>query len=448
MSYKTFEKIHNCGIKSIIIPLKNTNIVSIGIFIKAGSVNETLDNNGIAHFLEHMMFKGTKNRKGNKLAEELDNVGAQYNAGTSKEYTYYYINGSYKDINLFLEIIIDLFCHPLLNQEDINKERHVIMEELEMGLDDTSNIIMQTVHEKMFNHSSLGLSIIGTKQNIMNFKRNDFINFRQNFYIPSSSTIVVAGNIDKNKVVRKINKEFNKTDFSYYVNNMSPIIKCNAYQKVPYVYLKEKKDINQTQVVFAFRSVGSYHHNCTALDLISDVLSTGFSSRLFHTLRIKMGITYFNFSYHLGYEHEGAFIIHLGVNNSKVVIAVKAILSELLKLRQKGITEKELAKVKKINDTSMKLALKEPSEYMIFYGINSLFEEADVNEEKNTEQEFEHNPAKKRYNDLDRIKLSDIKNVIRETFIERNLNLFVYGSTKEVHKNINKISQYIGDTLS
>jgi predicted Zn-dependent peptidase len=442
--YKVYEKTLKNNMKCITIPLKYTNIVSIGIFIKAGSINETLANNGIAHFLEHMMFKGTKHRKGNKLAEELDNAGAEYNAGTSNEYTYYYINGSTKDINLFLEIIIDLYCHPLFNQEDIDKERNVIMEELEMGMDDVSNILLETVHKKMFNHSSLGLPIIGTKENILNFKRDDFIDFRKKNYVPAKSTIIVVGNINSEKVVKKINKEFNKADLEYH-NQFLPVVRYDIYQKIPYIYLKEKADLNQTQVILAFRSVGAYSNDCVILDLIADVLSTGFSSRLFNTLRIKLGITYFNFSKHLGYEHEGIFIVHLGVNNSKVLLAIKAVLLELFKLKKMGITSKELAKVKRMNNTSIKLAFQEPRDYMMIYGINSLF--SDDKTEFKSSYELKEDPAKNRYSSLNKMKLSDVKNVIKKTFVEHNFNLFVYGSTKEVEKHMTKLGTYINQTL-
>jgi predicted Zn-dependent peptidase len=447
MAHRTYEKTLESGMKTVLIPLKNTDVVSVGIFIKTGSVNENQNTNGIAHFLEHMMFKGTKNRPGNKIAEQLDGVGAQYNAGTSKEYTYYYINGNNVDVYTFIDVIIDLYCNPLFRQEDINKEKHVVLEELDMGLDDPGNMLVTLIHEKLFDHSALGMPIIGTKQNILKFTRNQFLEFRHKYYYPEKSVFVISGNFKKNKVYARIKNQFKKSKYKFYKNDefVSPVtISCIAHQKSPYIYLKNKPELNQTQIMFVFRSVSMFHNDSTSMDILSDVLSSGSSSRLFNLLRNKLGVTYFSHAYHMGYSKEGLFIIYLGVNNSRVFEVIKVVLKELHLLKTKGLTKKDFDKAKKIRKTSFKLSLQNPKDYLYFYGINTLFDEE---RSKENSKGIKQDPIKKLNDELDTIKLEDMNKIIEKTFSINNFNLFVYGNADQVKNKLKQLESLVNGEL-
>jgi predicted Zn-dependent peptidase len=439
---RSYTEILNSGMPTILVPLKKTNIVSVGIFIKAGSINETYDNNGIAHFLEHMMFKGTKKRPGNKIAEQLDKIGAHYNAGTSNEYTYYYIYGISSDINIILEILIDLYCNPLLKQHDIDVERQVILEEMDMARDDQNHMLMQTIHNKLFTHSPLGMSVIGEPDKIISYKRNVFVDFRSKHYTPHNSVLVICGNFNKNMILKKVNREFKKSSFEYQIVPHSNIqISMRITQREPYMYMKNIHNINQTLVAWAFRSVSMFHDDTIALDMISDILSSGMSSRLFNTLRNKHGVTYFNRSFHLGYSTEGLFIIMLGVNNKRVFDSIQLVLEELYKLKKKGITKAELDKVKKIKTTSTEVSLQDPKDYLYYYGMNAIF----GSNYKKTSEKID--PVSKIYSYIKHVTVRDIHEVINKTFLSNNVNIFVRGDTSTIKNKLNKINVLIRKKL-
>lgn len=420
----------------ILIPMKNVPIVSAGVFVRVGSFNETSDNNGIAHFLEHMMFKGTKKRKGNKIAKELDSKGAHYNAATSKEYTYYYINGNSTDTNLFIEILADLYCNPSFNEQDIKMERNVILEEFDMGLDNSENTLMEIVHNKVFPYSPLNLPVIGDKKCIMKLKKHDFVDFRKAHYVLKNTSFVIAGDFNKERVIKKIVKEFCSSHIEKEPNVEYPlVIRRVVEQKAPYIHITEKPDISQTHVMFVFRP--QHDSEEFELELISDMLSSGLSSKLFDLLRNKNGITYFNYSYNISYATDRVFIIHIGVNNLKIYKAIKIILSALQDLVKHGITEGDLSKIKTIKQTSFKLGFLEPRHYMRYYGITSLFSNISS----------KNDPIKNFHSSLQNTTRKNINDTIKSLFVSNQLNLFIYGYTKDVAKKLEQLNKLIHKSL-
>ncbi len=205
MDHKVYKKIFKNGMKLLGIPTKS-NIVSIGIYVNIGSRYESKNNHGVAHFLEHMMFKGTKNISGKELSLKLDSVGAVYNAGTSYEYTYYYIYGHKNDINLFIDLIFDLYFNPKFDDDDIKKERQVVLEELQMSNDSISNIIYDILHKKTFSNSNLSRNILGTQSSIKSLTKEKLKDFRNKYYVPNNSLVVISGGFEPNKIYSKIDE--------------------------------------------------------------------------------------------------------------------------------------------------------------------------------------------------------------------------------------------------
>lgn len=415
---------------------KASDLVTVAIFIRAGSRDETRATNGIAHYLEHMMFKGTKNMPGNKISEILDNVGAHYNAMTSKEYTGYYINGQLKDINLFIEVIVDLYCNPMFREKDINMERTVILEEMNMSHGKASNTIMTRMHKILFAGSPLADSILGTEETINRMRKKDFLEFRNRFYHPANSIMVICGNINQADIIRKVNREFKKAKKSWTHCGTNAIMTYKFMQNEPYVNLYHSNRLKQTQVMFAFRSYPHGDKRSPVLDLISEVLSSGSSSRLFDTLRNKLGITYFNHSYLMEYIDNGLFIIYVGVDNNKVYDVINAVVSELVKLKKKGVTEKELKKVKKIKKTSSMFELQSTTDYVMTYGLTEIYDVPDSFIPKKDFIEMKDEEDKK-------ISVKIINEQMRETFQADRLNLFVYGNTKDLKKDLGKLESCI-----
>lgn len=416
---------------TLLIPLKNANTITVGIFIKAGSRQEKKAF-GIAHFLEHMTFKGTKNITSEQLMIKLDSIGAQYNAMTGHEFTLYYISGNPKDIDLLLNIIIDLYLNPIYPEEDIEKERNVVLEELHMNNDNNHRILGNKIFETLYKSSKfepLSRPIIGFIDTIKNLSRNDIIEYRKKNYKANNCLLCVSGNFDKKKVISSIEQNFNNKlkkininpslffnniDNSYNIDNIY-LLKSNIDK-----YVHVEKDINQTIINFVFNTYNDYNSNNIIVDLICDVLSNGFSSRLFNLLRNKMGVSYYNNSYTKKFLDTGIFIISVGIEHKSVLNVIKEIIYELKQMKLNGITEKELEKAKKQNETSLLFQFKDPYEYLMYYGFNYL------------NQKPLHNIYSV-LNTINNVKLDDINLIINKLFSKDN---FIIGTIGKVSSNL------------
>ena len=432
-SHKLIKKtLPNC-MDILLIPMKNTDIVSVGIFVKTGSRYETSENNGIAHFLEHMMFKGTKKRPSNEISKQLDNVGAIYNAATSYETTYYFVYGHKENAGLFVDVMVDLYSNPQFLESDIKTERNVVLEEFNMYYDEPSEIIFDMVHDTMFSNSSLKFPILGSEDNIKNFNRDDLVKFRKKFYSPSRTVMAISGDFNEKEIYSKIVKLFN-VPTSFTKNRTLNVqgtlnIKKIKDQCKPFIYIKENYDIAQTHVMIAFRTHSMYDVNSDTLGLIEDLLSSGSSSRLYDLLRNKLGITYFNSSDNVTYINEGVFLIHIGVDNKKVLVAINAIIRLLEQLKTFGITQDEYKKIKKLKTNSFLMSLQDPRDFMKYYGINELFNKLDIPLNKPRNYNIQT-----RIDKINNITKERIEETIRGIFIKQNLNVFIYGHLKDKKK--------------
>ncbi|MBA42690.1 MAG: hypothetical protein CMF62_01600 [Magnetococcales bacterium] len=421
MDHKVYKKIFKNGMKLLGIPTKS-NIVSIGIYVNIGSRYESKNNHGVAHFLEHMMFKGTKNISGKELSLKLDSVGAVYNAGTSYEYTYYYIYGHKNDINLFIDLIFDLYFNPKFDDDDIKKERQVVLEELQMSNDSISNIIYDILHKKTFSNSNLSRNILGTQSSIKSLTKEKLKDFRNKYYVPNNSLVVISGGFEPNKIYSKIKKIINSHSKKIFKKETPKKAKLQLGK--PKIYHTINKVVNQTHIIISFKTSHRNDKNIEKIELIENLLSSGSSSRLFELLRNKMGVTYFNYASYLAFEYEGVFMIHLGVDNSKIVQTINAIFEELRNLKENGIDETELNKIKKIRTTAFSLALQDPRDLMTYYGLSELFY---------NKKDYSIKKVIDRYNN---IKLKDFNKTLKSTFNPKVLKVFVNGAKFNSNKII------------
>lgn len=420
---RVYRKILRNGLHVVLIPVDHTDVISTGFFVKVGSRYEDKENNGIAHFLEHMMFRGTNKRTSDNIVSELDNLGATYNAETSYESTCYYISGHKNDFNIFLELLIDLYFNPAFREEDIKNERFVVVEELNAEKDNPIEIITNMVNSKLFVNSSLQYPIIGTKKNILSFRKDDLTNFRKKFYVPNRSALVICGDIDRKytfKQIKKLIKSEHVYDKNINVNIYGLPINDQVLQTKPEVYTKKKTTSPQTQLIISFSSYNHYSTDDETLDLLADILTLGSSSRLFSLLRNKLGAIYFSTANNNSFIHEGIFTIHAGVNNNKVLIVIKKILEELYDIKKNGITKDELDKVKKMRVTSFALSLQTPFEYMHYYGGQELLYKFD-NDKTN------HIGIKSKIERYEKVDVKDIIRVANNIFTSERMNIFVYG---------------------
>lgn len=402
------------GLTIIFIPIE-TLTISVGIFVGIGAAMENKKINGIAHFLEHMMFRGTKNRPSDKLLLEIEKMGCMYNASTSYEYTFYEMHGNYKDGYHILDIMIDLYLNPLFEQKDINIEKGVVMEELNMNQDNPSRIIMYDLCKLIFGDTSFGRSIGGDHENIINITRDDLIKFRSAYYVPNNTTICIAGKFKEEIMYNAIKDIFDNVK-SKNITIDKPI---ELKQEIPEILIKYDDTIKQTLIVLGFRTIGLNDKRSYILDLIGILLSGGSMSRLTKLLRSKMGVSYFNRSNQQSNKNNGLFRIFMGIENDRVNEVIPAVLNELKILKNNLVQDEELQRIKKTFETGYLFKLETTADNMIHYGLNYLYN-GDKMKTITEELDIYRN-----------INAEDIMDVVKTFFVLERLNICIYGSVNK-----------------
>lgn len=429
---KLYNYITKKNMKCLLIPLDNATTITVSFMIPSGSRQET-EAFGIAHFLEHMTFKGTKEKTSEEIMLKLDSIGAQYNAMTSYEYTIYYISGDPNDINIILDILIDLYLNPIYPESDIKNERNVVLEELRMTEDKNHRVISDKISYNLYKNIDDGLArpIIGYKETIEKLNREDIIKYRDKHYNISKCLLCISGNFIKKDIKNIIKNKFktklkrNKFNFEYnYDLNFKYILDYNNNIDR---HINIYKDINQSIIYFYFNIIDKNNSNILAIDLICDILSNGFSSRLFNLLRNKMGVSYYNSSFTRVFKKHGNMIINVGVDNNSVIYTIEEILKELNNMRLNGITIEELNKSKKQNQTNLLFQFKNPYEYLMHYGMCIL-------------DELPLESISKMIINIQNITLENINNIIKMIFNNKNLIIGTIGKiTDEQSLKIKKL---------
>ncbi|XWV26590.1 Zn-dependent peptidase [Tupanvirus soda lake] len=421
---KYIKKILDNGMHIILVPTKNTNIVTIGFFIKAGSRNETDENSGIAHFLEHMMFKGTENRNAEQLFNELDMLGAVYNAATTSQHTYYYVYGNSDDIKHLLDIMLDIYINAKFDTNEINKERKVIIEEMRMREDSPLVKLYSAMHKKIFAGTSLSRNIIGNIDTITNLKKKDLMGFRSSLYKPENTVFVITGNFNPQAVFNITNNLLGQLENSQesaitYFNEKPIILKNMETQKEPYIYIKKNNMFQQVYVLLCFPMYDLYNYKNREIDLLTQLLSAGFSSRLNKALRENNGITYVSSAYPIVYSDVGIYIIQIVLSPTELIKGLGIVFTELKKTKDELMTKDEMKKIINVTRNETIYSLIKPTDLLMYYGINFL-----------SNREYKPN-LDREYEKLKLITRVQIQKVAREIFIKEKVNLFIYGNIQE-----------------
>ena len=322
----------------------NNKLISIGFIVKVGSINEKTNENGLSHFLEHMLFKGTKKRNTTKLLSELDKLGTSYNAMTTYDYTAYELHGNKSDFMKLLDIFIDLYLGANLYQKDIEKERGVILEEYNMVTNDMDDFMLDTLMYEIFEGSSLAFPIIGTDKNIKNFSRKDLVKYRNKFYCPSNTIFLTIGNINQKKVSDYIYQKIKKTCYDEIIR-----MHVIPQQEFSRLNITNTESTGQVHLKMGFHHNGYLHDE--EYNLCSKILSTsltsGSSSKLFDVLRTKCGLAYNCSSYNMELEDTSIFVIKSAVDEKRCDLAIEKILETLYKVVKKGLSNEEIKRCKK-----------------------------------------------------------------------------------------------------
>ncbi len=420
MNYKK-TKLKN-GLRLITVPMKGTETATVMIMAGVGSRCETEKEAGLSHFIEHMFFKGTQ-RRPNTLAisEELDSVGGEFNAFTSKDTTAYYAKVDSKHFETALDIISDMYLNSKIAEEEIKRERGTILQELSMYEDTPVRVINDLFENLLYKKSPLGWDIIGYKKNIEAFKRKDFINYIKRFYVANNSVVCVAGKFNEKEIIHKIKKYFSKTK----ADGLPIVEKIKEKQSHPELKIKYKKT-DQTHLILGVRAYDYNHRDRFVLSVLAVILGGNMSSRLFIKVRERRGLAYSIKTGKEDYCDCGYLATQAGVEHKNLEKTIEIILKEYKKIASAKVNQKELQKAKDYIKGKSLMNFESSDEVAMFF----------------IEQETKRKkimPMEDIIKMVDKVTADDILRVARDIFKPEKLNLAVIGP----HKNGKKLEKIL-----
>lgn len=361
--YKQFEN----GLRLVVNKIEGLTSVSAGILVKTGSINENKEENGISHYIEHVMFKGTKKRTAFEISDYIDRIGAQINAFTSKEMTCYYTKSTKEHTEDAIEVLSDIFFNSEFNSEELEKEKSVVIEEINMSEDTPEDICLDLLANSYYGNDGLGQTILGSIKNIKSFNVDKIRAYMNRYYTADNVVISVAGNVDVDEVQRLI-KDYFADKFTVFKSDKqfvtSKFFNENLYRS---------KRIEQSHIGFAMKGYTATDELADAYSIANTVLGGGMSSRLFQRIREELGLCYSVYSYPSQYKDNGILEIYAGVNTQSRDLAVEAIVDVVKKFKKEGITEQEFSRGKEQLKSSFIFSRESSGSQMLLYGRYLLF---------------------------------------------------------------------------
>jgi len=352
------------GARVVLEKIPTVRSVAIGVWIGTGSRNESKENNGISHFIEHMLFKGTKNRTAKEIAESFDSIGGQVNAFTSKEYTCFYAKVLDEHADFALEVLADMFFNSIFDEEELKKEKNVVLEEIKMYEDTPDDIVHDILSKATFGNHPLAYPILGTEETLASFTGDSLRNYISENYTPDNVVISIAGNIEET-FIKEVEKYFGHYESDH----------ARPDYTAPSIYdekIARKKDTEQAHLCIGFNGLELGHDEIFSLIVLNNVLGGSMSSRLFQDVREERGLAYSIFSYHSAFLDNGLLAIYGGTASNQLDILFETIQTTLSTLKQNGITEKELVNSKEQLKGSLMLSLESTNSRMSRNGKNEL----------------------------------------------------------------------------
>jgi len=401
------------GLRFYAVPLKGTQAASTFIVFQVGSRYEDDSIAGVSHFLEHMLFKGTKARPNPRdISRELDGLGAEYNAFTSKDWTGYYVKSAVEHFDKAFGVLTDMLRHSTFAAPSVKRERTVILEELRMYLDNPLMHIEDLFEQRVFGRTPLGRDIVGFSKTVLGTTRQQLVDYYARYYHPRNMVVVVAGNVDPAAAERKVRAAFG----SLKGKRRLPYFTCTLSQSEPQLVVQNRKT-EQAQVALGFRAFPYQHPKLPSLEVLHAILGGGMSSRLFESIREQRGLAYSIRTAITSYEDTGTFYVRAGVDPSKALTTVKQVLVELGKVRRNSITAEEVARAKRYLTGGLALELEESDNYASWVAKQALFlpkvrTVAEVHAE------------------IEAVTLADVRATAREVLQPNRLNLALIGPFK------------------
>lgn len=327
------------GLIVVLEKMDHLRSVSFGTWVKVGSANENQWNNGISHVVEHMMFKGTTNRTAKQIADDCSLLGGNLNAYTSKECTSYYVTTLDSHLKIAIDIISDMLCNSLFKEEDLEKEKCVIVDEIDMYDDSPDDLVHELLQQEVWENHPLGYIISGTKEIVEGLTRDDLVKFVEKYYVADNMVISITGNFEEEEVLILLEEKFGKIAPSSLREEVTD-------PQFSTKLVSREKDIEQVHLNIAFDTVDYLSEEKYILSLVNSVLGGSESSILFQKVREELGLAYSVYSYASTYYNAGLFQIDATLNPSNVMTVFKTIMNLILEFRKKGISELELQMAK------------------------------------------------------------------------------------------------------
>ncbi|MEW6097287.1 MAG: pitrilysin family protein [bacterium] len=349
-----YKEIFPNGVRVVIEEIPSVQSVSIGVWVSVGSKDEDAQGNGISHFLEHMIFKGTKSKTALQIAQIMDSIGGHVDASTGREHTCYYAKVLNKHLSLTIELLADIFFNSIFNPIEIEKEKQVIIEEIKMYEDTPDELIHDLFIQTLWDSHPLGQPILGKVGVIKNITHDKLINFWTSRYTPYEIVIAVAGHVQKDKVINQLFKFFgSQTGINWRTTNDIPKLKsCSNFQF---------RKLEQVHLCLGTRGLSCTHEDRFVLRILSLILGGGMSSRLFQKIREENALAYNVHAYPLSYKNAGALIVYVGVSPKNYKETTQIILNEFNNLKNELVDEEELLNAKEKLQTALCLNAEDTS---------------------------------------------------------------------------------------
>lgn len=352
----------NNKLKILSYKLESSFTTNIGIFVKSGTKNEINENYGCAHFLEHMLFKGTKKRTAKEIAEEIDGIGGIINAYTTHEFTAFYTRTLKEEAGTALDVLFDMITNSLFDKEDIEREKKVILEEINMYEDDPNSFIQEEFSRNLFKNNELGYSILGDKKLIKKINKEILLSYFFTHYRPENMIISITGNFDDeliNLIVNLFSElENNQEKNEVQVNNEES--SSNNFG----IKVFERDNINQIYFAIGMEGIGKINPDYNKLVLLNNVLGGSTSSYLFQEIREKHSLCYDIGSFTTVYRNTGELLVSGGANMENFSKALEAIFEIINKIKKDGITREEFDRTKKQIKSQTVMSFENPQNIM------------------------------------------------------------------------------------
>lgn len=408
------------GLRIITAPVKGTQTATVVVMVGVGSRYEKESEAGLSHFIEHMFFKGTKKRPtALHISEELDSIGGEFNAFTSKDTTAYFAKADSKHIETVLDVISDMYLNSKIEAQEIEKEKGTIIQEINMREDNPMGDVGDVFEKLLYKKNSLSRYVIGYKKTVVAFKRKNFLDYMNRFYVANDAVVCVAGKFNEKEIMGKIKKYFS----GMRKGKKPQMKKVLENQKSPDVEIKFKKT-DQTHFILGNRAYAENHRDRFVLALLSIILGGNMSSRLFMEIREKRGLAYYIRTSVDTYQDCGYLAAQAGVEHKNFALAVKTIIQEYQKIATEKVSAKELQKAKDFIKGKSVMGLESSDEVAMFF----------VGQEIKKQKILTIHEIFQR---IDKVTVSDILRVAKDIFQPNKLNLAVIGphkSRKELEK--------------